>query len=477
MDLHVSLVGTTGLSAQIYRQIRAAVLERRLLPGQALPSTRGLAARLEVSRNTVSMAYDHLTAEGFLTGRAGAGTYVSEYARRSLPRRPSAPVAPLSPRPAWEALPEPLDMTAAEPRFDFRLGMPDARLFPFATWRRLVADQLRASAVGLGAYADAAGHPGLRAAIARHLAVSRSVDAVAGDVLVTCGTQQALDVVARVLVDPGDVVAVEDPGYPPAHRVFQSSGARLLGVPVDAEGMRVDALPEQARLVYVTPSHQLPLGMQMSLPRRLALLDWAERTGTVIVEDDYDSEFRYTGRPIEPLQSMDRAGLVVYVGSFSKTMLPTLRLGFCVAPPSLVPALRKAKYVLDWHTAVPMQAALAEFIDAGLLARHIRRMRNVYRVRRDRIAVAMERDFADDLTPISSVAGLHVTAWLHRGTADDALEVVRRAHDAGVEIKALSDFAVSSMTPPGLVLGYGVIPTDRIDEGLRRLRACVDLTA
>ncbi len=472
MDLHVSLDSRSDLAGQIYRQIRAAILDGLLGPGQPLPSSRDLATRLALSRNTVSVAYDRLVAEGFVVGRAGVGTYVSDQISVPAPARPDEPGVPLRPRSEWEAQGEPADLSATEPEYDFRPGMPDVRLFPFATWRALVGRQLRLSAARLGAYADPAGHPGLRAAIARHVGVSRAVHATADDILVTSGTQQALDLISRVLLAPGDVVAMEDPGYRPAWRLFHSSGAQMVGVPVDSDGMVVDALPSRARLVYVSPSHQFPLGMSMSLSRRLGLLAWAERAGAVIVEDDYDSEFRYTGRPIESLQSLDRTGRVVYVGSVSKTMLPTLRLGFCAAPRSLFAALRKAKYVADWHTALPMQAALAEFIDRGLLARHIRRMRGVYLARRNQIEICLDRDFGEHLQVASSLAGLHLAAWLKSGSTEEALAVVRRAREVEVAITALSDFARCAPRPAGLVLGYGLITLDRIEEGLRLLHGC-----
>jgi GntR family transcriptional regulator / MocR family aminotransferase len=475
VDLHVSLDGRRDLSGQIYRQIRAAIVDGLLRPGQALPSTRELAGRLAVSRNTVGTAYDRLVAEGYLAGRAGVGTYVSAQLRERSRAEPARADAPLRPRPVWDSIIEPPDLSAAEPEFDFRTGIPDARQFPFATLRGLLASQLRGTAVRAGAHIDPAGDPGLREAVARHLGVSRAVQASAADVLVTSGSQQAADLVARVLLEPGDLVAVEDPGYPPPRSAFTAAGARVVGVPVDADGLVVDALPAHARLVYVTPSHQWPLGMSMSLPRRLALLDWAERTGAVIVEDDYDSEFRYAGRPVEPLQSLDHSGRVLYLGSFSKVMLPTLRLGFLIAPRSLHSALRKAKWVADWHTALPMQAALARFIDDGLLARQIRRLRKIYTERHHRLTTALHSDFIGSLAPIPSVAGLHLAAWLLPGAAgSDDVAVVRAARSVGVAVQPLSVYAVTVPPRPGLVLGYGAIPTERIGEGLRRLKECIE---
>jgi len=473
VDLHVSLDGSTDLSGQIYRQIRSAILDNRLRPGEPLPSTRDAAARLSVSRNTVATAYDHLIAEGFLTSRSGVGTFVSERVRGQDPE-PAGAAVPLPTRAIWDTIRTPPVLSDHDYEFDFRAGMPDAREFPYATWRALVSDQLRDSAVGPGAYGDPAGHLGLRVAIARHIAVSRSVHTTPEQVIITSGTQQALDVVARVVIEPGDVVAVEDPGYLSACLVFASLGARVVGIPVDDEGLQVDRLPDNAKLVFVSPSHQLPLGVRMSLPRRQALLAWADRVGSVVIEDDYDSEFRFTGRPIEPLHTLDSSGRVVYIGTFSKTMLPTLRLGFCVAPVGLVSPMRKAKYALDWHTAIPMQAALAEFIDRGLFARHLRRMRTIYQTRRELIAMALERDFSPYLQLISSVAGLHLTATMRSGGPGEARAWARRARGVGVGIRALSDFAITPSVTDGLVFGYGMIATDRIDEGLKRLRASLD---
>jgi GntR family transcriptional regulator / MocR family aminotransferase len=320
VDLHVSLDGGGDLAGQIYRQVRDAILDGRLRLGQPLPPTRELAIRLAVPRNTVSAAYYRLTGEGFVAGRIGAGTYVTGTAHPAArvggainargtvdPGGALAVSGPLRPRAIWDDIPDPPDLTPRW-RYDFRTGMPDAGLFPYQTWRALVTRELRVTAVGTGAYADPAGEIGLRTAIARHVGVSRAVRADPDDVVVTNGMQQALDLLARVLLAPGSVVAVEDPGYLPPVHLLRSHGAEVVGVPVDAEGIDVTAIPASAEMVYVTPSHQYPLGMPMSLARRMALLAWAERSGGVIVEDDYDSEFRFAGRPAEPLQSLDRGG-------------------------------------------------------------------------------------------------------------------------------------------------------------------------
>jgi GntR family transcriptional regulator/MocR family aminotransferase len=374
-------------------------------------------------------------------------------------------------RPIWNAisLPTAFDQPA---QFDFRTGLPDASLFPHETWRRLMARALREDqAVSAGVYAHPAGHGALREHIAHHLAISRGVETSSEDVTITSGTQQALDLIARVLLSPGDSVAVEDPGYPPPRRLFASLRARVRPVPVDEHGLVVEALPRNTRLIYVTPSHQYPLGVSMTLPRRLALLAWAERHNACIVEDDYDSEFRFGGRPIDPLQTLDRGGRVVYVGSFSKTLLPTLRLGFLVTPPSLNAAVHKAKFVTDWHTSMLAQGTLARFMGEGGFARHIRKVGVIYRVRHQMITAMLARDFADHLEVIPSTVGLHVAAIARHAAPGRIAAVARRAAGSGVAVQELSRFAFGRGRPSGLMFGYGAIATDHIAEGLRRLRA------
>jgi GntR family transcriptional regulator/MocR family aminotransferase len=486
MDFHVALAGRGDLGGQIYRQIRAAVLDGRLRPGEQLPPSRELARRLSVSRNTVTAAYDRLVAEGFAESRVGAGTYV----RVGGPVTGGVRAVPdiekgSRPLPVWSQVRAPSPgFLAEQPEYDLRTGIPDVRLFPYETWRRLMSRALRASAVGTGMHGDPAGEPRLRDAIARHVGVSRGVIAGVDDVIVTQGVQQALDLVGRVLLRPGDVVAVEDPGYALPRTLFQTQGMRVVGVPVDDEGLRVDALPDDARLVYVTPSHQFPLGMAMSLDRRLALIGWARDRGAVIVEDDYDTEFRYGGRPIEPLQSLDDSGHVVYMGTFSKVMLPVLRLGFMVPPPSLREALRTAKFVADWQSPQPEQAALAGFVEEGLLARHIRRMRREYQARHDRIAAALARDFAGLLVPVPSAAGLHLAAWAT--DLVDARAVARQVRTLGVSITPLHRFRMPSppfhlppspSLPNGLVFGYGAIPLAKVDRALEIIHGALDREA
>ena len=467
VDLHVSLAGRGDLAARIYRQLLDAILDGGLRPGERLPPTRELARRLDVSRNTVGVAYDRLTAEGFLVGRVGAGTFVSAVPFTRTARRRAPAGRGIRPRALWRSMPPPLVPPSGAYPYDFRVGTPDLGLFPFESWRRLVSRELRPSAIRSGGYADPAGHAGLRAAIARHIGVSRSVHADADDIVVTQGAQQALDLIGRVLVEPGDCLAVEDPGYPPARQLFRSLGARIVGVPVDADGLDVSRLPAAARLVYVTPSHQFPLGTPMSLARRAALLAWAERHRAVVIEDDYDSEYRYSDRPLEPLQSLDRAGRVVYVGTFSKTLLPLLRLGFLVAPASLRDALRAAKRLSDWAGDVIAQAALARFIDEGLLGRHLRRATKEYALRRELILDGIDRYLGGRLAPVPSAAGLHLCARPAAGSTVDIDAAVGRAREAGVNVGTLAEYGDEA----GLVLGYGAVRPDRIRPGLRRLAA------
>lgn len=447
MDIHISLAGPGDRASRIYQQVRAAVLDGRLRPNDRLPPTRELAVSLGVARNTVAVAYERLTAEGFLTARVGAGTFVGTASVVSGARRPRSGVRP---QPIWDAVGRgetPRDADKAHTTFT--VGAPDGALFPFATWRRLVTAELRATTLTPVGYAEPAGDARLRAAIARYVGVSRSVRAAADDVVVTQGAQQALDLIGRVLIGPGDIVAVEEPGYPPARDLFRAQGATVVGVPVDSEGLVVGALPSSTRLVYVTPSHQFPLGTPMSLTRRAALLDWAAARDAAVIEDDYDSEFRFSERPLEPLQSLDRDGRVIYVGTFSKTLLPTLRLGYAIAPPSLLPALRTARRLTDWHGDVAAQAALAKFIDSGELSRHVRRASRVYAERHRLVTAALEGDLAEWLAPVPSAAGLHLCALRRPGADVDLADVAARARAVGVVVELLATYRATTAPTAG----------------------------
>jgi len=520
MELHITLGPRREHSGRIYQQLLDAILDGRLREGDRLPATRTLATNLAISRTTVALAYERLVAEGYLAGRIGAGTYVRDAGRpagggraaRATGAGGAEPDHAAGPRPRaiWDTLPA-YD-TTVEPgvRYAFAIGLPDISLFPFETWRRLVARELRTARLGTGDYTEPAGLPELRAAIARHYGVSRGLRASPEDVVVTHGAQQAIDLVGRVLIDPGTTVAVEDPGYPPARHAFASMGARVVGVPVDASGLVVDALPSAARIVYVTPSHQFPLGVAMSPARRAALLTWARRRGAVIIEDDYDSEFRFrearerntqhsrearerntqhsrearernsqrrregseSERPLQPIHSVDRSGSVIYVGTFSKTMFPALRLGFLIAPPSLRSALQSAKQLADWHTDTVSQAALARFIDEGLLARHIRRAARHYAKRRAMV-LSWLRTQEHRLEVMPASAGLHLTALVAGDEPVDVPAAVQSAAGAGVIIRSIASFYGDRVLREGIMLGYGGIPTDRIPAGLRHLEAAL----
>jgi GntR family transcriptional regulator / MocR family aminotransferase len=472
MELHVSLSAGAPLGTAVYQQLRQAILDGRLRPGDGLPASRELARRLSVSRNTVTGAYQRLVAEGFLVGRIGAGTFVApEGGFPTAARRAPAGDA-LRPRAMWRGVVGPAleQRRVIEPAYDFGIGVPDALLFPWDVWRRLVARQLRPPRARPARYTDPDELPALRAAIARHVGLARSVLAGPDDVIVTNGAQQAFDLIARVLLEPGARIAVEDPGYPPARLAFASHGARVVPVRVDGEGLDVAALPATARAVYVTPSHQFPLGTAMPLARRLALLEWAERHGAAIIEDDYDSEFRHDGRPLEPLQSLDRRGRVLYVGTFSKVMLPALRVGYIIAPSSLMPALRAARAVTDMHGPSAIHAALARFIDEGLLARHVRRVLRVYRDRRERLHAALARHMGGALAPLPSSAGLHVAAFFGDRRVDTSA-LASAALAAGVAVEPLRPY-YQKAPRAGLALGFGAIPAAKIDEGIRRLAHC-----
>ena len=433
MDLHVSLDGPGDRVARIYQAVRGAVLDGRLAPGDSVPASRDLAGQLGVARGTVTAAYDRLTAEGFLRSRPGSGTFVEDLtlgagAGTGRPARAGA----VRPLPIWDTTADthvPRDRNL----HDLSIGLPDPALFPLEVWRRLVSSQLRRSRLG-DAYAGR-GSFRLQREIARFLGLSRSVVCDGDDVVVTAGAQQAVDLVLRVLVAPRTVVAMEDPGYFAVRRLLDTHRATVRDVPVDDEGIVVDALPDDARLVYLTPSHQFPTGVTLSMQRRVALLRWAVRHDAVIVEDDYDSEYRYAQQPVEPLQSLDRDGRVVYVGTFSKSLLPALRLGFLVPPRSLLAALREAKQVTSWEGDLTTQGAMAEFLAEGHHAAHVRRDTRVYRERRDLVLEALGS--LDVLEVVPSVAGLHVAARFRDESVDD-VAVVRRAARRGVGVEALS---------------------------------------
>ena len=489
MDVQVTLAGRGDRAARIYGQLRDAILDGRLRPGERLPATRDLAVQLSVSRNTVAAAYDSLTAEGFVVARVGDGTYVDDVPVGNRRRRRSAPEGrQVRPSARWRTIAADTaprldtagDVTRlrhpADARIDFRVGMPDPSLFPWQTWRRLVSTELRPRRDRDRGYDDPRGDEHLRDAIARHLGVSRSVRASADDVLVTRGAQQALDLVSRVLLTPGSVVAMEQPGYPQARQLFASYGATVVDVQVDDEGLVVDAIPSRAALVYTTPSHQFPLGVAMSLHRRTALLGWARRSGAVVVEDDYDSEFRFSERPLEPLQGLDDSGHVVYVGTFSKTMLPTLRLGFCIAPSSLYTALVAAKQLADWHGESASQRAMAHFIDEGLLARHVRKAAKTYAARHAALVMACDELLGEHIARVPSAAGLHLALRVRDDAVDgiDPSAVVDTVGRRGVAVEDLTRYCANpSVRVPGFAVGFGLVDESDVRAGIEVLAAAL----
>jgi len=461
--------GSGDLLRALHQQLRAAILDGRLRTGARMPSTRALAGLYKVSRNTALAAYDLLLSEGYLAARPRGGTYVAEVLPHAAPPE-SAPTSPAPERRLnafWREVPriEGHPDSPQAPRIDFCIGTPDQGELRFDIWQRLAARAMRAYARGGRGYHSAEGQPALREAIARHVAFTRAVACGADDLLVTSGIQQALDLLARVLVTAGKtVVAVEDPGYPPMRAAFAAAGARIVPVPVDAEGMLVECLPPDCKVIYVTPSHQFPLGCVMSMRRRAALLDFAQRHGAVVLEDDYDGEFRFGTRPLDALQTLDRSQSVFYLGTFSKSLFPALRIGFVAAPAWAMPALRAAKRCTDWHCAVPLQDTLAAFIEEGHLARHVRKMRQVYGKRRAVLLARLERDFEGLLAPIESSAGLHLSAWCTPGVDLKAWSARARALDVG--IYSLDPYHAARRGRPGFAFGYGAVDLEAIGRGM-----------
>jgi GntR family transcriptional regulator/MocR family aminotransferase len=470
-----------GLQQQIYAGIRRAILDGIVTPGTRVPSSRALAVDLGVSRTTTLLAVQQLQAEGYLTARRGSGTSVAVELPDDLVQRrgagpPSTPRHPTLSRrgAALVATPAGARRLDGPPRA-FRLGTPAVDQFPVALWTRLVNRRLRSVTSAQLDYGDPAGLRALREAIAGHVQTARGTRCRAEQVLVVAGAQQGFELVSRLLLDPGDCVWMEEPGYPGARSALRAAGARMVLVPVDAEGLDVERGARHAaaaRLVYVTPSHQYPLGVPMSLPRRLALLGWARVAKAWVIEDDYDSEFRYGARPIPCLHGLDVDGRVIYVGSFSKTLFPALRLGFVIVPSDLRERLVAARAAADQHPPTLDQAVLADFIVEGHFARHLRRMRVVYQERLEAVVAAAERCCRGVLRVRPVRTGLHALAELH---GVDAVRVSREAAARGVEATPLSAyFAGRSGVVNGLVLGFGAVRPDAARRAMERLASAID---
>jgi len=476
--------GSRRSAQSVYTQLRAAILDGRLVAGSKLPVERQSAIFFGVSRNTVARAYAKLAIEGLVQPRQGSGTYVAPKQSRSSRERFPARHTPDPRLNAQWSRPELLQalnfwhdssrasVPSAAAFLDFRPALVDPRLFPFDLFRRVSAKQLRRMELKPPAFKSPQGNQGhypLRAAIATHVGISRAVVCEPDDVLVTAGAQQAFDVLARVLVTPGvTTVAIEDPGYPPMRAAFLAAGAKIVPVPVDAEGLVVEALPTPVQIVCVCPSHQFPLGVSMSASRRAALLGFARKHGAVIVEDDYDGEFRYDGTPLQALRSTATADDVFYVGTFSKCMLPALRLGFIVAPQWAMPALTMAKNCLDWHCPTLTQMAVARFIAEGHLARHVRKLRDVYKKRRDLVEAILRTDFPAELSPMQSHYGMHVAAFATQ--AKRLQRVTSRLLESNVHLHTFERYFFGTPTSEGLVFGYGAVDLNGIEQGLKALR-------
>jgi GntR family transcriptional regulator / MocR family aminotransferase len=474
-----------ALYGQVYRALRGQILGGRLAAATRVPATRDLARELGVSRNVAIMAYRQLLDEGYLTARKGAGTFVA----RELPRYLTTVVARRRPVAVRTASPVHLSAYARRvveashgerftwaPRhdvlpYDFRYGPPSFTDFPHDTWCRIVARRARRVTIRDLDYGPPEGLPALREAIAEYSGRARAIACTPDQILVVNGSQQALDLAARVLVDPGDVVLMEEPHYRGARTVMKAAGAKIETIAVDEHGLRTAELAQRrtlSRLAIVTPSHQFPTGAIMPLGRRLELLAWARRSGACIFEDDYDSEYRYSGRPIEALAALDDSGCVLYAATFSKVMFPSLRLGYMILPERLVEPIRSVKALMDTGGPSLTQAALVDFIREGHFERHLHRMRTRNAGRRAAMLEAIERNLGSRAHVSGINAGLHLMLWLRDLPASRSRELRIRASRAGVGVYSVEPFYLSPPKQVGLLLGYASMPEKQIAEGIRR---------
>ena len=484
-ELLVSLAarnrGGAPYHRQVFTQVRSAILGGRLRAGDRLPATRELADALGLARNTVARAYEDLLAGGYIEGRVGSGTFVRAdldvpASSRAAGRAPQAASrsGPANARPVRGA------RTAMSVRIDFRPGISDWEAFPRRLWLRLIGRALRSNAAELRRYGEPGGHGPLREAIARHLAVSRGVSADAEQVVIVNGSQQALDLIARLCLRPGDRAALEDPAYPEARQVLGGAGARLLYVPVDADGMDVAALERltlgrpSPRLVYVTPSHQFPTGAVLPASRRLALLGWAARRDVLVVEDDYDSELRTPGRIVESLQGLDHQGRVLYVGTFSTVLFPPLRVGYLVLPPEWTERFLQAKWRTDRQTATLDQLALTAFLLEGHFERHLRAMRRLVAARREAMLDAIRSELAGVMETSGSALGMHVMVRGPRVSGAARAAEAEQRIGAAAAARGVAVYAAGPCwsRPPShatFLLGYAALREELIREGVRDL--------
>ncbi|NMO14850.1 PLP-dependent aminotransferase family protein [Pyxidicoccus fallax] len=471
------------LYRQVYEGYREAIVDRRLRAGQRLPSTRSLASELGISRIPILSAFEQLLAEGYFESRVGAGTFVA----RSLPdegtpleARATARGAAEPERPGRRVVSRASEVLSptGDPWFaghgPFRLSEPALDQFPFQVWSSLMARHSRNPTRNQLAYGDPMGYRPFREALAEYLRTSRAVRCEPEQLMVVSGSQQALELSARVLLDTGSPVWFEEPGYAGAKDVLTLARARLVPVPVDEDGLDVSAgiaRCANARAVYVTPSHQYPLGGTLSASRRLQLLDWARRSGAWILEDDYDSEYRYESQPISALQGLDRDSRVIYIGTFSKVLFPALRVGYLVLPEDLVPRFARVRDAMDIFPPTLFQAVLTDFLAEGHFARHLRKMRQLYRERRTALVDALTRELGDTVEVLGAQAGMHLVAALPERLRDR--HIAERAAKEGLRAMPLSTCYLEDATRQGLVLGYGGTDAARIPEAVRRLRRAV----
>ena len=460
---------------QVYDQLRVAILSGDIAPGSRLPASRRLAREAAVARITIVRAYQQLEAEGFVESRAGSGTYVTSGVR-------PPPIGPTSTarsfRPAlteWGrdalSLERPAERAPEtdRPEIDFGFGRSFAERFPYDVWRRLLSRYLSTDDAMLSRYGSAAGFYPLRQAVADYLVRARGVRCQPDDVVIVSGAQQALDILARLLLSPRDEVLVETPGYRDAFALFRLHRARMIHLPVDSEGLPVDRIPPDcaARLAFVTPSHQFPKGGTMPLARRLALLEWARSRDAVVIEDDYDGDLRYGGGSLAALQGLDRDGRVVYLGTFSKVLFPALRLGYLVLPPGLNAPFVRAKSLVDRGAPTLTQAAVADFLSEGYFERHLRRLRQQYGEKRAVLVEALEQHLGERVTFSPVAAGLHI--MLFAGPDVDEPRLVRDAAERGVRVYAGAPYHLETPPPPSVLLGFSGLDEADIVEGVRRL--------